>query len=402
MMTRTEGTSLKVRIGISGLGRGFMLLLPTLAAHPDIKLVAAADPRAEARARFEADFGGTGYDSFEAMCQSSEVEAIYIASPHALHREQVEYAALSGKHVLVEKPMALSLTDCQAMIDAMQRQGLWLLVGHSHSFDTPYLRTAELIRSGEVGEVRMIQAMNFTDFLYRPRRPEELDTARGGGVVYSQAAHQVDIVRLLGGGEVTRVMAQTGQWDPARPTEGAYSALLTFSNGAFANITYSGYAHYDTDELNDWSGELGQRRSPAEYGKARKALAAIQSAEEEAALKNRRAYGHTLGLADTLVGGVAHNHFGFVLASCDQADLRPTPSGIHVYGHTEYSVISLPDPDIPRREVIDEWVAAIRHNRIPIHSGAWGLATMEVCFAILESARDGQAVNLIHQCPVPT
>ena len=115
----------------------------------------------------------------------------------------------------------------------------------------------------------MITALNFTDFLYRPRRPEELDTARGGGVVFSQGAHQVDVVRLLAGGHVRTVRASTGAWDPARPTEGAYSALLTFADGAFASLTYSGYAHFDSDEFCGWIGETGQPKDPARYGAAR-------------------------------------------------------------------------------------------------------------------------------------
>ena len=393
-------TNTPIRLGISGLGRGFMLLLPTLAAHPDIRLTAAADPRADARRQFEADFNGQTFDDFEKMCQCDAIDAVYIASPHQLHRGQVAIAAHYRKHVLVEKPMALALDDCQAMIDVMAAAGCQLVVGHSHSFDTPYLRTASLIGSGEVGQVRMINSLNYTDFLYRPRRPEELDTAQGGGVVYSQAAHQVDIVRLLGGGEVTRVTAQTGSWDPARRTEGAYSALLTFANGAFASMTYSGYAHFDSDEFNNWSGELGQARGPDEYGRARAALAQVQDPQAEAALKNSRAYGTTLGLADTTLKGTGHNHFGLVLVSCDLADLRPTPSGIGVYGHASHRVIPLPAPDIPRREVIDELVLAIRAGITPIHSGAWGKATMEVCFAILESARTGTTINMQHQCAV--
>lgn len=390
-----------LRIGIAGLGRGFMLLLPTLAAHPAVKLVAAFDPRADARQRFEQDFSGTTYTSFEALCENSHVEAIYVASPHGLHRTQVECAARHGKHVLVEKPMALSIADCLAMNQAMADAGKVLLVGHSHSFDTPYLQTARMIQSGEFGAVRLIQAMNYTDFLYRPRRPEELDTEQGGGVVFSQAAHQVDIVRLLGGGEVVSVTAHTGQWDPARPTEGAYTALLTFANGAVANMTYSGYAHFDSDEFNGWRGELGQENSGDDYGKARRLLADVASPEAEAELKNRRAYGDALGLADTSLKGIGHNHFGFVLASCEQADLRPTPDGIGVYGHTEKRVVPLVKPNIPRREVIDEWVSAIREGKTPIHSGAWGLATMEVCFAMLESARTGRTLMLSHQCAVP-
>lgn len=390
-----------LRLGISGLGRGFMLLLPTLAAHPGIRLTAATDPRQEARAQFAADFSGFTTANFEELCQRTDVDAIYIASPHQFHLPQVKLAAQYGKHVLVEKPMALSLADCQTMVDVMQSANRWLLVGHSHSFDTPYQETARLIQSGETGQVRMITAFNYTDFLYRPRRPEELDTSQGGGVVFSQAAHQVDIVRLLGGGEVTTVRAHTGSWDPTRPTEGAYSALLSFANGAFANITYSGYAHFDSDEWLNWQGELGQRRSPKDYGKARNLLATINNPREEAALKNKRAYGDGLTLADASLNGIGHNHFGHFLVSCDRCDLRPTPQGIDIFGHTTRDKIPLDPPEIPRREVLDELIAAVDNNEPPVHSGAWGMATMEVCFAVLESARDQKEVKMRYQQAVP-
>ncbi|HDZ46298.1 hypothetical protein LCGC14_0085920 [marine sediment metagenome] len=386
-----------LRLGIAGLGRGFMLLLPTLAAHPGIRLTAAADPRPEARAQFASDFAGFTTDNFEALCQRSDVDAVYLASPHQFHRTQVELAAHYGKHVLVEKPMALSMTDCQAMVDAMQAANCWLLVGHSHSFDTPYRETARLIHSGEMGQVRMITAFNYTDFLYRPRRPEELNTAQGGGVVFSQAAHQVDIVRLLGGGEVESVRALTGRWDPNRPTEGAYSALLTFANGAFANMTYSGYAHFDSDQWLDWQGELGQQKSSKDYGKARSLLATVDTPAQEAALKNRRAYGDGQTLADASLKGIGHNHFGHFIVSCELGDLRPTPSGIEVFGHTKRFTIPLSPPHIPRREVLDELIAAAQDNQEPVHSGTWGLATMEVCFALLQSANDRKEVIMRHQ-----
>jgi len=393
-------TNKPLKLGISGLGRGFMLLLPTLAAHPGIKLVAAADPREEARAQFLEDFGGFVTDDYEVLCKREDVEAIYVASPHQYHRPQVELAALYGKHVLVEKPMALSIEDCQAMIAAMKSAQRHMVVGHSHSFDVPYLETTRRIQSGEYGQVRMIHAFNYTDFLYRPRRPEELDTAQGGGVVFSQAAHQVDIVRLLGGGHVQSVWARTGSWDHARPTESAYSAMLTFKNGAFASMTYSGFGHYDSDELHHWQGELGQTRSASEYGKARKLLATVTGPEEEADLKNKRTYGQGLSVADASLKGIGHNHFGHVLVSCDLADLKPTPLGIEVFGHTEQSFIPLSSPKIPRREVLDELISAVRDNQPPVHSGEWGLATMEVCFALLESSRTNAEMTMEHQFDV--
>ena len=386
-----------VRLGVVGLGRAFTLMLPTLSQHPLVRLVAATDPRPEARARFAQDFGAAVYQDIAALCADPSVQAVYIASPHQFHLDHVRCAAAAGKHVLVEKPMALSIEDCTAMIAATEAANVYLLVGHSHSFDLPYLHTRALIEGGEFGRVRMINAVNFTDFLYRPRRPEELDTSRGGGVVFSQAAHQVDVVRLLAGTPALSVRAMTGAWDAARPTEGAYIAQITFAGGAFASLTYSGYGRFDTDEFLGWTGELGQRRDPAAYGTARKALATAKTPAEETALKERRAYGPSGSDAFTGGADLAHNHFGLVIISCEGADLRPAPDGVTIYGDAARRVDPLPRPAVPRAEVADELHAAVVAGRPPLHSGRWGRATLEICRAILQSAREGRDIGLDHQ-----
>ena len=221
------------------------------------------------------------------LCADPNVEVIYVATPHQHHAEHVRLATAQGKHVLVEKPIALTIADSEAMIAAARAAGVHLIVGHSHSFDAPVLRTRALIDSGAYGAVRMITAFNYTDYLYRPRRPEELDTAQGGGALFNQAPHQVDIVRLLGGGRVASVRAMTGAWDTARPTEGAYAALLTFENGAFASLSYSGYGHFDSDEFVDWIGELGQKKEP----RAAPAPRRFADQTQESAAKAARSYG---------------------------------------------------------------------------------------------------------------
>ena len=292
--------------------------------------------------------------------------------------------------------MALTLEDCRAMVACVGDAGVQMVVGHSHGFDLPYQRTRELIASGRFGRLGMITAMNFTDFLYRPRRPEELDTSQGGGVVWSQAAHQVDVVRLLGGGQVRTVRAGAGRWDATRPTEGAYSAFLTFDNDAFATMTYSGHAHFDSDEFMGWSGELGQDRRTRAYGDARDRLRGLTPAQE-AALKNLRAYGE--GPSTLQTTPVPHNHFGLVIASCERADLRPMPEGVRVYADETETLEALPAPTVPRSEVLDEWIAAIRDGVPPVHSGAWGLATTEVCLAILRSAAEGREIAMAEQVP---
>jgi phthalate 4,5-cis-dihydrodiol dehydrogenase len=400
-------TERKLGLGVAGLGRAFTLMLPVLARHPRLELVAAAARGEDARRQFAADFKATTYPSVAELCADPRIDAIYIATPHELHSEQVALAAAHGKHVLVEKPMALTIADCEAMTAATRAAGVQMIVGHSHSFDQPILRLREMIASGAYGDLGMINASNYTDFLYRrPRRPEELDTELGGGIIYNQAPHQVDIVRLLGGGRVRSVRAAAGAWDPTKPTECAYTALLTFENGVFASVTYSGYAHFDTDELCGWIGESGQRKDPANYGAGRRSLQGIRPGDEERQLQSARNYGGRDYSGPTVANLASlaprhHEHFGFIIASCGKADLRPTPEGILIYSDTERSVEPLPQPDIPRCEVIDELYDSVMLGRPPLHTGEWGLATMEVCIAILRSAREQREFVLERQVGVP-
>jgi phthalate 4,5-cis-dihydrodiol dehydrogenase len=386
----SEGTH-KLRLGVAGLGRAFTVMLPAF-ADPRVALVAAADPRAEARRRFAREFSAKTYDTVEELCADPDVEIVYVATPHQLHARHAVTAARNGKHLLVEKPMALTLDDCAAMIAAARSAGVHLIVGHSHSFDAPIARTRALIASGAYGAVRMITALNFTDFLYRPRRSEELDTAQGGGAVFNQAAHQVDIVRLIGGGLVKSVRAATGAWDAARPTEGAYAALLTFEDGAFASFTYGGYGHFDSDEFSGWIGEMGQ----AKKADARKPPPQFASAEEEAAYKSARNYGGA-AYQPAPAQDLAHQHFGTIIVSCERADLRPLPNGVVIYQGGTARFDPLPLPSVPRSEVIDELYDAVVHGKPPLHDGPWGMATLEVCLAMLQSAREGRDVALRHQ-----
>ncbi len=185
----------------------------------------------------------------------------------------------------------------------------------------------------------------------------------------------------------------TGAWDEARGTEGAYTAFLAFEDGAAASLTYNGYGHFDTDELAGWIGEMGWPRDPSVYGAARAKLRGV-SREAEAALKNERAYGTTLDAGEARASRTppAYNHFGAVLVSCEHGVLRPMPDGVVVYGDAARRVEALPAPAVARAEVIDELVGAVREGRVPLHSGEWGLATLEVCLAMLESAREGREV----------
>ncbi len=124
--------------------------------------------------------------------------------------------------------MAIRVDEAQAMIEAAARAGVVLQVGHSHSYDLPIARMREIVASGALGRARMIHTWNFTDWMARPRRPAELDVGQGGGVTYRQGAHQIDILRLIGGGLVKSVRATTFDWDESRRSIGAQRHLSEF------------------------------------------------------------------------------------------------------------------------------------------------------------------------------
>ena len=151
--------------------------------------------------KFRGEFDAEVYRNAEELFRNQNIDAVYIATPHQCHAEHVIMAATYGKHAIVEKPMALTLADCDNMIAAVDRAGIRLVVGHTDSFDPPILKIREIVRGGEFGAFKMMHTWRFTNFLYRPRRPEELDTSLGGGILFNQVPHQIDMIRWIGGGE---------------------------------------------------------------------------------------------------------------------------------------------------------------------------------------------------------
>ncbi|HEY7068157.1 MAG TPA: Gfo/Idh/MocA family oxidoreductase [Chloroflexota bacterium] len=397
-----------LRLGIVGLGLASTFMIPHLARHPRVKLAAAADVRGDALDVFAREFDAPTFTSVEALCASPAVDAVYVCTPAYLHAEHVVTAAEHGKHVICEKPMALSVAEGEAMVAAAERNGVVLVCGHTHSFDAPIRKLAHLVRGGPYGPLMMLQTWNYTDLLYRPRAPWELDTRQGGGVVYIQAPHQVEIVRAVGGGRVRSVRAMTGQWDDARPTEGCYTAYLEFEDGTPATLVYSGYAHFDSSELHYWVGERGQLRDPETHFATRRAFAARDAtgaAADEAAVREAVRFGGANDRRQVLAANAAAGRhqpfFGLTLVSCQRADLRQSPDGLYVYGDDGQQEIDLAGEPSEQDALVDEFYQAVATGERPWHDGRWGLATLEVCTAILESAHQRREVMLSHQTPTP-
>lgn len=385
-----------VGVAVIGLGRGFMLTLPSIIADSRLKLVAACDPRPEARAAFEEQFGGSSTPHIDELLQTSDVEVVYVASPHQFHKQHAIAALQAGKHVLIDKPVAIDLADSRAIIGAAEKHKRHVTVGPCHSFDPQIQASLSLIKSGQFGRLRMLRANYTTDFVYRPRREEELKTKAGGGVVFSQGAHQIDIARLLSGGLVDKVTAMTGNWDTARSSEGAYAALLQFENGVCANLTYSGYAHFDSDEQQGWTSELGIAKDPSQYGRARRNLKNLPAGASEENLKAER----TFGRADPLPSNTSNEHFGELFLSLDHADIQVAPHELRIYGDDHREVIPVDLARGSRAGVMEVIWQMARENNASIQDARWGHATLEVCHGILNAASTGTWQKMAEQIAV--
>ncbi len=386
-----------VALGIAGLGMAGAVMVRAAQAHPGINIVAAADPYPAPREAFQRDFNAPAYEDIRGLCEDPAVEAIYIATPHQFHRDHARLAAQAGKHIILEKPMALTLGDCDAIIEAAERASVVLIVGHTHAFDPTIRAMRGIIASGDIGALGMIAAWNYTNFLYRPRRPEELDTSRGGGIMFNQVPHQIDIARLLGGGLVRSVRAHVTALDPARPTEGSCIGFLEFENGAAASLVYSGYDFFDSDELHFWISERGAPKLAGQYGAARRALA--ERKNEETRLRVERfAYG-----ADRAEAPAHQPHFGTIIVTCAKGELRASADGVLLYDTNGAREIPVPQGRgfSGRGDVLDDLYRALRTEVRPVHDGRWGKATVEVALALLRSAREKREIVLEHQVAVP-
>jgi len=405
MASKKQTRAPTLRFGVAGLGQAAASTIPEILAHPNIKLTAAADLRQEALDKFSSEFGRRVYHRVEDLCRDPNVDAVYVATPHQFHAQHSLLALEQGKHVILEKPMALNLEDCDAMIQAAEGHDVQLLVGRgSHGFDLPVLKMREILRSGDLGRLGMIHSWLYSDFLYRPRTPEELDTSLGGGVIFNQGPHQIDMVRVLMGGLIRSVRAMTGVWDPERRCEGSFVAYLESADGVPATIIYNGYDHFDTDEFHGWIGTYGQPKDPNHHGRARKSLRQMaKTPEEEAALKASYGYGGTrkrerLTLPEQ--SPAHHNHWGVMIVSCEKGDMRQSPDGILIYGDDGRREIPLPEAKERGSSVIAEFYDAAVNDRPLLRDGPWERATLEVCLAILKSARERREVILSHQVSI--
>jgi phthalate 4,5-cis-dihydrodiol dehydrogenase len=383
-----------VRVGIIGLGIAARQVLGSIQQTRGAALTAVCDVRKDELERFKS-FGVEIFTDPKEMCQNGPVDAVWVATPNHLHAPHTILAADSGKHVICEKPMAIHIEEANAMVEAIERNKVIYVQGHSR-IHRPYTRKmGEIIASGRLGRVIHINTWMYNDWIQRPWSPHSLDPKLGGGVVFRQGPHQVDVVRYLAGGIVRSVRGRTGKWQRYYDVEGDYHAFFDFEDGPTAMISFNGYGNFDIRELTWNIGEGGTIRSnEIVLGARPRGKGAIGDDE----FYNLPQY--SIEALNQQRPDRKQDFFGLIVVSCENGDIRQSPDGLYVYTEKGREEVLMSDQELKAGEV-QELVDCVRQNRQSFIDARWGRATLEACIGMIESSRERREVLLKYQVPSP-
>lgn len=402
--------SRRLRMGIIGIGQGGGGMLPVMATMPGFELAAGADINPITRERFRARYPEARvYLTSAELCADADVEAVWVSSPNRFHCQHAVEALSAGKHVVVEKPMAVSLEEADRMIEAARVNGVKLLAGHTNSFELHIRAMRKVINSGRLGKLCAVQVWSYTDWMLRGRTPDELNPDEGGGIPWRQGPHQIDVVRLLGGGLLRSIRGTTGDWLRERRIAGYHSAFMEFQDGATANILHNGYGYFLTAELFPWALER-QRYTPAQRAEIRREIRS-GTRDEETEKQAFRIGGEREAVRRTGTPTTAEPaawtpaDLGMVVATCERGDIRHSKYGLLVYGDDGLSEIRLAGAwgfgMLEHRGELEELYNAVVLGRPVYHSGEWGAATLEACIGMMQSAREHRDIPLERQVAMP-
>jgi predicted dehydrogenase len=199
-----------LRIGVMGCGNIARQFVAAVASSPHVRVAAAASRDPAKSADFAKTFGiERAQGSYEALLADPALDIIYVPLPNTMHLEWVVKAAQSGKHVLSEKPLALTLAEARTMFAAAKANGVMLLEAYPYWFQPQTRDMMDLIYSGAIGEVRSVQASFGFNLM---NQPGVLDNIRmkpdmGGGALLDAGSYVMSLIRLVMGEAPLRVMA---------------------------------------------------------------------------------------------------------------------------------------------------------------------------------------------------
>ncbi len=236
-----------IRFGIVGFGQhAVKRLMPGFANARNCRVTSLSRRDAEYARESAREFGiEHAFTSTAELCASPDVDAVFIATPDALHLADVLEAVRHGKPVLVEKPMAMNADEAREMVEAARDANVLLGVAHVMRFEESVRWFRERIAAGAIGKPVLARAVFVAPLMSSPRTWINDPHLATGGPLADVGVHCLDTLRYILGDEVQSVMAQA-EYDPRWVVEASGTALFHFAGGTLATISVSARAPYQT------------------------------------------------------------------------------------------------------------------------------------------------------------
>ncbi|MDQ2688293.1 MAG: Gfo/Idh/MocA family oxidoreductase [Armatimonadota bacterium] len=359
-------SSSPLRFAIVGCGSIAPTHADALAALPpgEAVLTACCDSVPE-RAQAFAERYGVQSVSYEALLRDASIDAVSVCAPSGLHAALGVPTLRAGKHVIVEKPMDVSLDACDRLMAAQRESGKTFAVISQHRFDPASLAVKEMMEKGEFGPLVLADARvpwYRTQEYYDSGDWRGTWAMDGGGCLMNQGVHTVDLLRWLCG-PVATVYARAATLAHERiEVEDVVSATLTFANGAVGTLTAS------TAAYPGFAARLsvhGARGSAVIEGDRLQTLAIQGRAVETGQLATE----HALQVAQ-----------GGTRAATASVTAASDPTSLWGDAH---------------RAELQDFIECCRTGRMPLVNGQEGRNAVELVLAVYESARTGEVVRLI-------
>ncbi|HOI22316.1 Glucose--fructose oxidoreductase [bioreactor metagenome] len=229
--------SSKVRLAFVGLGWWSNKLADAAAQCDNIEIAACYSRSLEKRDLFRKQYGGVGKETYEELLEDKSIDGIVLTTPNSLHITQTVDAANYGKHVYVEKPMAITVEECKKMIDASKSNNVILMIGQNSRRMARFRKAKQMIEQGLLGKIVLVEAnssgdlgMKLTPDNWRGHKKES-----PAGPLMSYTVHQADNLNYLIG-PITKITAFKSKLCGPAETDDVFTSIAQFENGALGYI----------------------------------------------------------------------------------------------------------------------------------------------------------------------
>ncbi len=228
---------MKVKVGLIGCGNMGSGLAKACSQLENASVVGVADLAAEKAEKLAGELNARAFDDPEKLLAEDDIDAVIVAVPNFLHAETASAVAESGKHVFCEKPMALTVDDCDKMIQAAKTNGVKLMVGQVLRYNPVFVKMKEIVDSGVLGEPFSMYVSRVSGGSWGNPQHWRMKKELTGGILYEVSVHEIDYMRYICG-DVASVSACMGNFlqSDDRDYEDTAHVMLRFKSGGVGTL----------------------------------------------------------------------------------------------------------------------------------------------------------------------